>query len=374
MDFSISEEQLQLRDAVRRFGEGEYPQESRGNPAEAEVARRRWQMMAELGLIGLCIPEGFAGSGLGMVEQMFVSEELGRCLSPEPYLSTAVIAASLIRTLGSAEQQRDWLLPIANGERRLALALSEPGSRYDLHDLKTLAHAEGAGYLLDGEKTQVLDGGSADALLVVAGDGQGGSSLFLVPCRSTGVEMITGTSLDGRELSRVRLSQVRLSGDALLGAFGEAGPAVDEALDRAVAALCAEGVGAMSELVEQTTEYLKVRKQFGSPLGRFQALQHRLVDMLIALEQARSMACVAALAVDSAEPARRQGLVSAAKVRIGRAARLISKEAIQMHGAMGMTDECRVGHYVKRLLVVEQLFGDVQYHLQRFRASPVQAA
>lgn len=374
MDFSISDEQLQLRDAVRRFGEGEYPRESRGNLVSAEESGRRWQMMAELGLTGLCLDEEVGGSGLGMVEQMFVLEELGRCLSPEPYLSTAVIAAALIDSLGTPEQRRDWLLPIASGERRLALALSEPGGRYGLESLSTLVSIDGGGYLLDGEKHHVLDGGTADALLVVAGDGQGGLSLFLVPRERAGLEMVTGTTLDGRELSRLTLRQVRLAQDALLGQPGQAREALEEALDRAVAAQCAEGVGAMTELVEQTTEFLKVRRQFGSPLGKFQALQHRLVDMLIALEQARSMATVAALAVDSAEPERRKGLVSVAKVRVGKAARLIGKEAIQMHGAMGMTDECRVGHYVKRLLVLEQLFGDVQFHLKRFRVSPVKAA
>lgn len=375
MDFSVSEEQLQLRDAVKRFCDGEYPPESRGERVTADKRRERWAMMAELGLSGLCISEAAGGSEQRMVEQMGVIEELGRALSPEPYLSTAVISASLIEALGTPEQHRQWLAPIAAGELRLALALDEPDSRYGYAaaDLGCRLTREGDGHRLSGEKALVLDGPEADAF-VVAAERDGALQLLVVPADAAGLTRIAGTTLDAREIATLRFDEVALSSGQLLAEGAAAEQALQATLDRASAALCAESVGAMTELVEQTREFLKVRQQFGAPLGKFQALQHRFVDMVVALEQSRSMAAVAAMAVDEAEGAKRRKLVSAARVTVARAARLIAKEAIQMHGAMGMTDECRVGHYVKRLMVAERLFGDVPHHLEAFEYSVAGAA
>jgi len=365
MDFSLSDDQVQLGDAVKRFCDGEYPRETRGDAASAERREQRWAMMAELGLTALGIAEEQGGMGQGMVEQMIVLEALGRALSPEPYLSTAVIGAGLLEALGSSAQCNDWLGAVAEGRSRLALALYEPGERYATAAASCQAVRSGDDWVLNGHKSLVLDGESADLLLIVAqcADGQG---LFLVPRQSPGLALQTGTALDGRELAQLTLNDLRLPASARLGSAEATAAALDSALDRANAALCAEAVGAMAELVEQTAEFLKVRKQFGAPLAKFQALQHRIVDLLIALEQARSMAAVAAMAVDEGEPAQRRKLVAAAKVQVCRAARQIGKEAVQMHGAMGMTAECRVGHYVKRLMVTEQLFGDAHHQLQRF--------
>ncbi|SRR5690554_500938 len=372
MDFSISEEQLQLRDAVKRFCDGEYPQERRGQPVSIDRRRERWGMMAELGLTGLTLSEACGGSDLGMVEQMGVLEELGRCLSPEPYLSTAVISASLIQSLGNAEQRERWLAPIAAGELRMALALDEPRGRYAYATMACRLTPEGDGYRLDGEKCLVLDGPDADAY-VVAARHEGSLQLLVVPADAAGLNRTVGTTLDAREIATLGFAGVPVSRAQHLAEGEEAEKALQAALNRASAALCAESVGAMVELVEQTREFLKVRQQFGAPLGKFQALQHRLVDMVIALEQSRSMASLAAMAVDEADERKCRKLVSAARVSVARAARLIAKEAVQLHGAMGMTDECQVGHYVKRLMVAERLFGDVSYHLESFENSAATA-
>lgn len=375
MDFSINEEQLQLRDAVKRFCDGEYPLEIRGQGVSADRRSERWRMMAELGLTGLTVSEECGGSALGMVEQMGVIEELGRCLSPEPYLSTAVISASLMNALGTSEQQERWLALIAVGRLRVALALDEPRERYAYRASRMgcrLAR-EGEGYRLSGEKCLVLDGSDADAY-VVAAEQDGVLQLLVVPADAAGLTRTVGTTLDGREIATLRFADVLLSSGQLLAEGEKAEQALQAVLDRASAALCAESVGAMTELVEQTREFLKIRKQFGAPLGKFQALQHRFVDMVIALEQSRSMAAVAAMAVDEADAEKCRKLVSAARVSVARAARLISKEAIQMHGAMGMTDECQVGHYVKRLMVAERLFGDISHHLENFEKSTATAA
>ncbi|NYS76454.1 MULTISPECIES: acyl-CoA dehydrogenase family protein [Halomonadaceae] len=375
MDFSISEEQLQLRDAVKRFCDGEYPPEMRGQQVSADMRRERWGMMAELGLIGLAVSETCGGSDLGMVEQMGVLEELGRCLSPEPYLSTAVISGSLINALGTSEQQQRWLAPIAMGQLRVAFALDEPRERYAYQAslMECRLTLEGEDYRLSGEKSLVLDGADADAY-VVAAQHDGALQLLVVPADAVGLTRTTGSTLDSREIATLCFADVLISSGQVLAEGERAECALQAVLDRTSAALCAESVGAMTELVEQTREFLKVRKQFGAVLGKFQVLQHRFVDMVIALEQSRSMAAVAAMAVDEADAEKSRKLVSAARVSVARAARLISKEAVQMHGAMGMTDECQVGHYVKRLMVAERLFGDISHQLQNFAKSTATAA
>lgn len=259
------------------------------------------------------------------------------------------------------------MAPIVEGGLRVALALDEPEGRYDYRASELACHLirDGEGYRLSGEKVLVLDGPEADAF-VVAAEREGALQLLVVPADAAGLTRFEGSTLDARALATLRFDEVALADAQLLGEGEAAEQALQAVLDRASAALCAESVGAMTELVEQTREFLKVRKQFGAPLGKFQALQHRFVDMVVALEQSRSMAAVAAMAVDEADAGKRHRLVAAARVTVARAARLIGKEAIQMHGAMGMTDECRVGHYVKRLMVAERLFGDVAHHLNEF--------
>lgn len=371
MDFSLSDEHLALRDAVRRFCDGEYPAHRRGEAEPAELAATRWAGMADLGLLGLPLADDVGGSAQGPVEMMLVAQELGRALGGAGWLSSVVLAGQLLDEAGSQAQRQRWLPALAAGEARMALACGEAEARYDLSRVGTLGRRDGAGWVLDGTKTLVLEAGSADVFLVVARtagevDDAAGLSLFLVESGLAGLSLKEFSTLDGRRAAHLTLRGVRVAADALVGEAGAALPLVEAATDRASAMLCAEAVGALEALIELTAEQLKTRKQFGTTLAKFQVLQHRIADMLIALEQSKSMACAAAMAVQEGEPAQRRRLVSAAKVLAGQAGRQLGQWAIQMHGAMGMTEECRVGHYAKRLMVINQLFGDASHHLRRF--------
>ncbi|CAI09347.1 acyl-CoA dehydrogenase family protein [Aromatoleum aromaticum] len=373
MDFSFSDEQLQLRDVVRRFCDQEYPAERRGTAVSAEVAARRWRQMADMGLLGLPFDSACGGSGLSAVELMLVMEELGRSLASEPYFATVALGGALVAAAASPAQAQALLPRVVSGELTLALGFGEPDGRYELLPVEAEARPGSDGYRLNGHKTLVLNGDTADMLLIVARTAgaaheRDGVTLFLVDRKLHGVEVHGYSTLDGRRAADIVLRDACIPVDHVLGPVGEALPLLENVIERAVAALCAEATGALDALLALTVDYVKVRKQFGVPLATFQALQHRLVDMLIACEQARSMAVVAAMAIDDAggDAAQRRRLVSAAKVQVGNAGRFVGQQAIQMHGAMGMTDECSVGHYVKRLMVINQLFGDVQYHLRRF--------
>ncbi|AOZ09351.1 acyl-CoA dehydrogenase family protein [Cupriavidus malaysiensis] len=369
MDFSLNDEHIALQDAVRRFCDGEYPAHQRGDDEPAEVAARRWQGMAELGLLGLPLGTDVGGSGLGAVESMLVAQELGRALGGIGWLSSVVAAGQLLDQLGSAAQRQRWLPALASGGARAALALHEAGARYDYRRPATQARRQGSGWVLEGGKTLVLDGAAAQLLIVSAQVEGGGPTLFVVEAGAPGVEVQDFATLDGRRAASVTLRGVALTAGDVLGEVGGALPGIEATADRVNAALCAEAAGALQALIDLSAEQLRTRKQFGALLARFQVLQHRVADMLIALEQCKSMACAAAMAVDAGEPALRRRLVSAAKVVAGQAGRQVGEWAIQMHGAMGMTDECRVGHYAKRLLVIGQLFGDASYHLDRFAAA-----
>lgn len=374
MDFSFNDDQLALREAVQRFCVGEFPTEQRGNmqtPAQAQHIRAA---MAELGLLGLPFPADVGGSEQGAVEVMLVAQELGRALGDGAFVASTVMAGTLLTRLGSAAQQQQWLPGLASGQQQMALAVYEAGARYDWQHTETRAVPEGAGWVLDGRKTLVLYGDSADVLLVVARTAgahadRAGLSVFAVDATAPGVTVQGFDTLDNRRAAHVTFNAVTLGADRLLGQAGEAAEAIESALDAATAALCAEAVGAVDALLAHTAEHLRTRKQFGVPLAKFQVLQHRVADMAIALEQLKSMACAAAMAVQAGEPVQRRRLVSAAKVLASQKGREIGLAAIQLHGAMGMTDECRVGHYAKRLMVMGQTLGDADWHLQRLTAT-----
>ena len=373
MDFSLNDDHLALRDAVQRFCDGEYPAHQRGNPENTALAEQRWKGMAELGLLGLPFDPELGGSGQSAVELMLVAQELGRCLGGGAWLSTVVLAGQLLARVGTAEQCSQWLPKVATGELQLALALGETNTRYDLAHVETAALSHESGYILNGHKTLVLHGDSAGLLLVVARTSgavrdHAGITLFAVDATTAGVQVCGFDTLDGRRAAHITLRDVHIGADRVLGTVGAAYTMIDEASDRAIAALCAEATGAIDALLVQTAEHLRTRKQFGVPLAKFQVLQHCLAEMLIGLEQAKSMSCVAAMAVDAGDLLQRRRLVSAAKVLIGQVGRSVGKWAIQLHGAMGMTDECRIGHYAKRLIVINQLFGDASYHLQLLTA------
>lgn len=371
MDFSLDEDHLALRDAVRRFCDGAYPAEQRGNTETPEVSTHRRRAMAEMGLAGLPIAADMGGTEQGAIGVMLAAQELGRALGGGAFIPSSVMAGALIRQLASAAQQRQWLPAMAQGRLQAAVAVYEEGRRYDWRQPATRAAETQGGYLLDGRKTLVLHGDSADLLLVAAGvDDDRGPSVFAVDARAPGVQLQAFDTLDGRRAAHVRFDAVRVAADRMLGARAAAEDAIEAALDAATAALCAESAGAVEALLAHTAEQLRTRRQFGAPLAKFQVLQHRLADMAIGLEQLKSMACAAAMAVEAGNPAQRRRLVSAAKVLASQQGRQIALAAVQMHGAMGMTDECRVGHYAKRLLVIGQLFGDAAWHLQRVAATP----
>ncbi len=377
MDFRLSDEQVALRDSVERFCAREYPAERRGDAEPPALRDARWRALAGIGLAGLPFDESVGGSGLGAVEMMIVAEALGAVLGGNGWTSSVALAGMTIASLGTDGQRARWLAPLTRGDARLAFACAESGTRGVLADVRTRAiavdSAAGAGYRLEGDKQLVLDGDAVDAYVLVARSAGGrcdvdGLSLFVVDANASGLEIRAFDTLDGRRAAHLRLRGVHVDAGRLLGPEGGAHEAVVEAVDRATAIHCAEAVGAIDELTRLTAEHLRTRRQFGRPLADFQALQHRFADLVIGLEQARSLACAAAIALDDAalDVHQRRRYVSAAKALIGALGRRAGLEAIQMHGAMGMTDECRVGRYAKRLMVIDRLFGGAPEHLRRF--------
>jgi len=368
MDFSLSDDHLALGAALRRYCDDTYAAQHRGNVPDAGTAATRRAGLAELGLFGLAVPAECEGSGLATVELMLAAQELGRALADEGWLASAVLCAPLLARAASVEQQQRWLVPAAQGRLRLALAYGEAEGRYHPTHIATTARATADGYVLDGRKSLVLAGADADLYLVVARvagnvDQHGGLALFAVPAGSHGLTVQGFATLDGRGAAHLALNAVAVTFANVIGLLGAVTDLLEETLDRGAAVVCGETVGALEALLDATLEHLRTRKQFGQPLARFQVLQHRVADLFSAIEQLKSMACAAAMAVDAGEPVQRRRIVSAAKVLMGQLGRRAGNDVIQMHGAMGMTDECRVGHYVKRLMVNNGLFGDAHHHL-----------
>jgi alkylation response protein AidB-like acyl-CoA dehydrogenase len=333
-------------------------------------SRALWKQMAELGWVGIPFPESLGGAGMGLAELAVVLEELGRNLAPEPFLSTVLLAGSVLQIAGSEAQQKRWLAPAVRGDAFLALAQQERGSRFDLHRVATRAEARGSAFRLTGEKIAVLDGGAADALVVVARTAgkeadRGGISLFLVEKGAPGLRVESQSRVDSRGAALVHLDGCEVGAEARIGALGDGLPVLEAAVDRAVVGLSAEMLGSMSEAFARTLEYLKQRIQFGVPIGSFQALKHRAAELFIQIELCRSAVMAAARAVDagSAEAAR---LASLAKARCSDAAILVANEAIQMHGGIGMTDEHEIGFYLKRARVAELTLGDGAWHRARW--------
>lgn len=367
MNFDYNEEQQLLADSVRRFLAKDYDFETRRGIVASEEGWSApvWATLAEMGVTGLPLPADCDGFGGGAVDLMGVMEAFGEALVVEPYLAT-VMAARLVARAGNEVQKKATLPQVAAGKLRLAFAHGERGARYNVALVKTEAKAAPGGWTLDGKKVVVLGAPLADKIVVSARSAKG-VSLFVVDRGALGVKAYR--TLDQMRAGDVTLESVRVAADALLGREGEALPLIEEATDFATALVCAEAVGAMKFACDTTLEYLKTRKQFGVPIGTFQALQHRIVDMYIACEQARSMACLAASRVDNAPDAReRQLAVSAAKIKISDNCRHISQESVQLHGGMGMAEELKVSHAFRRLTVIAQQFGDADHHLARFAA------
>ena len=370
MDFALTEEQELLRHSVQRLFADHYAFDARKRYAQEPggYSRALWARYAELGLLGLPFAEEHGGSAGGPVETMIVMEEVGRALALEPYLSTVVLAGGLLRLGGGKALCADLVPKIAGGDLMLAFAHAERQSRYDLADVAASARREGAGYVLDGAKSLVLHGDSAGKFIVSARLSGGqrdrdGLALFVVDAAAKGVSTRGYGTVDGLRAAEVTLAGVRVDAGAAIGEPGKAYPLIERVVDTAIAALAAEAVGAMAAMHEQTVDYMKTRKQFGVTIGSFQALQHRAAEMLVALEQARSMAMLATMMAAEENVRERRQAISAAKVQIGRSARIVGHGAIQIHGGIGMTMEAKVGHYFKRVTTIDTTFGDADYHL-----------
>jgi pimeloyl-CoA dehydrogenase small subunit len=373
MDFDLTEEQRLLRDSVDRLLADHYDFAARrGYLAEPDGhSKAMWERYAELGLLGLPFAEEHGGFGGGAIDTMLAMEAFGRVLALEPYLATVVLCGTALRFAGSEAQQSAILPQIAEGRMTLAFAHGERQARYDLADVLTTAKARvSGGWVLDGAKSVVVHGDNADRL-IVSGRNSGdrddpdGISLFLVDASANGVARRSYPMRDGTRAAEISLSGVEVNADDLLGEPGRALPVIERVVEAGIAAVTAEAVGAMEAMHALTLEYLKTRQQFGKPIGQNQALQHRSAEMLIALEQGRSMAMLAAMMVDEAEAHERAHNISMAKVGVGQSARFVSQNAIQLHGGIGMTEEYAVGHYFRRCMVIEHLFGDTAHHLSR---------
>ena len=373
MDFNYSEEQQMLADTLARFVADAYPLATRRKLAASQVgfSLDYWQQFADLGLLGLTVPEQYGGLDGAPADTLIVMQAFGRGLVLEPYVSTAVLGVALLSAAGTEQQKSQWLPAIAAGSKRLALAALEPEARFDLWHASTSAERIADVHVLNGRKSVVLHGDSADALIVSARTSGAecdheGITLFVVDAKATGVEVKGFANIDGQRSAEVTLSNVVVGADAVIGGVDDGYELLEFAVDTGIAALCAEAVGCMEKLLEITAEYLRTRTQFGRAIGTFQALQHRVADMAIAIEQARSAAYLAAARVQEPNALERRKAVSAAKALVGRSGRYIGQQAVQLHGGMGMTDELAVGHYFKRLTCIDMTWGNSEHHTERY--------
>lgn len=372
MNFDLSEEQSLFKDTIDRLVQKEYGFEQRRRYA-AEAGGwscAMWTQLAEQGFLALPFDQAHGGLGYGAVEMMLVMEALGRGLCLEPYLTTVVVAGGALRAGANAAQLETLVPAIIAGEQIVALASTEKQSRYRLNDVATTALADGDHYRLSGTKIGVLHGDSADRYLVSARSSgarsdAAGISLFLVDAASAGLRRRSYRTQDGLRAADLILDHVYVPAQNLIGELGQGLALLERAADYALAALAAEAVGCMQAALDLTVDYLKQRKQFGAPIGRFQALQHRAAEMLVELEQARSMAMLAALVLDDADIGERRKTLSAVKLQIGKSGRIVGQLAVQLHGGVGVAEEYAIGHYFKRLTMIESQFGDGEHHLAR---------
>lgn len=366
MNLELTEDQQTLAQTIGRMLKERYEHTTRLELLDSELgwSKDMWKRYADLGILGLPFDEQYGGAGMGFDEVAVVMEEFGKALVLEPYLATVVLGGALVAAAGTDDQKQAILPGVASGDVLLAFAASEPGTRWSLNDISTKAERNGDEWVLSGEKSGVLGGDSADRLVVSATTPDGVVGLFLVDATADGVRRDSYTQQDG-----LRAANVLFDGAAAqaLGDPAGAAAATKAVINTATAALCAEAVGAMGRMLTITSEYLKTRVQFGTPIGTFQVLQHRSADMYVSLEQARSMALTARLAITNGEEGNeRDQTLRAAKVQIDTSGHHIGQESIQMHGGIGVTHEYPIGHYTKRLTVIARTFGDTDSHLQEF--------
>ncbi len=369
MDFDLSEEQRLLKESVDGLLTDAYDFEQRKKymAEKGGWSKAVWGKLAEQGLLGLPFAESDGGFGAGGVETMIVMEALGKALVLEPYLATVVIAGGFLRHGGSAEQKAAHIPGIIDGSKTFAFAQLEKNSRYDLFDVATTAKKKGAGWIIDGEKFVVLNGESAEILIVTARTkgnqrDKTGIGVFLVPGNAKGITKKTYPTQDGLHAADITFTGVEIGADAVIGDPENGLPLIERVADETRTALCAEAVGAMDESLKTTVEYLKTRKQFGVPIGSFQVLQHRAADMFVALEQARSMSMFATMASEFDNAKERATAVAAAKVQVGKSLKFVGQQAIQLHGGIGMTMEAKIGQLL-------QAADHDREHARRFRLS-----
>jgi alkylation response protein AidB-like acyl-CoA dehydrogenase len=375
--FTPTAEQQQLGDMVQRFLNEQYTFETRRKILDSPAgwSREVWSKLAELGLLSLHVPEEQGGMAPGTIESLLTVTAMGKAMMLEPYVSSAIIATSLIRELGSAQQREELLPSMAAGERIAVPAHFEPGARYDLRRVTTAARRSGGAWALKGFKSVVLHAPAADLMMVSARtsgppDEAAGISLFAVARDAAGVSLTPYRTLDGLCAAEVALDDAP---GALVGEEGRAFAGIVAAFDQGVAAICAEAAGALQATLDTTVEYTKMRKQFGVPIASFQALRHRMADMLMHVEQARSMSYLAAMRAAEAPSRERRKALAAAKVVVGNACRFVGQQAVQLHGGMGVTDETKVSHLFRRLTALEMQLGDTGHHLEQFIAASAQA-
>ena len=371
MDFSLTEEQLMLADSIEKYIANDYDFETRQAYATSELGYSKavWQTFAELGWTAVPFREEDGGFDGGLIELMLIMQQFGRGLIVEPYLANIVLAGGALRRVANDAQKEQWLRPIIAGELLASLAFVEPQSRYEISNIASTAVADANEWVLNGCKGYVLNGGSADLLIVparTAGEqnDEDGITLFGVAADSSGITRKSYATFDGLQAAEIRFDNVRLDANSVIGEAGKGFATLDAVIDEATLAVCAEAVGIMKILTDKTVEYSKSRVQFGVPIGSFQALQHRMVDMLTACEQSYSLLLWAMMVnEDGGEEARHA--VSSVKFQIGTAGQKVGEEAVQIHGAMGVTWELDIAHYFKRMTAINQIFGSADWHLDK---------
>jgi pimeloyl-CoA dehydrogenase small subunit len=375
MDFSFSDEQSLLKDSVERFIANDYAFDARQKLVKGEpgFSAKNWKTFADLGWLGVPFAEADGGFGGGPIETMLIMEQFGRGLVVEPFVPTVVLVGGMLRLAGSRAQKEKYLPHIVDGTLQGAFAFAEPQGRFNLADLTTTAVKSENGYVLNGHKAVVINGPSADVLVVSARSsgqqrGRGGISLFVVEKNAVGLTRRDYPTVDALRASEVHLDNVTVPKSAVLGRVGRGIDVIEQAIDEATLAIGAEAVGCMEVLYKATVEYCKTRVQFGQPIGKFQVLQHRMVDMFMEYEQSKSMMFMAAMRLAEGYGPEAQKAVSAFKVQVGKSGRFVGQQAVQLHGGMGMTEELSIGHYFKRLTMIDTMFGNVDHHLKRFGA------
>ena len=374
MDFTFNEEQTMIQAQVEQFVQKEYDWETRQELSNSDLGfgDKNWKTFAELGWLGISISEDNGGFGGSSIETMLIMEEFGKGLVVEPFLETVVMSSGLLDKHGTEEQKAEVLSAVINGDMHLALAYAEPQSRFNLFDVVTEAKPNGKNFMLNGFKSVVMNGPSANKIIISARTSgkqldNNGISLFLVDSDTKGLTRTDYKTVDGRKASDINLENVSIPNECLIGSLDEGFDILDQAIDRSILAISAEAVGAMEVLYKTTVEYTKTREQFGTPIGKFQVLQHRMVDMFMEYEQCKSLLYMATMKnEEGADDAKKA--ISGLKYQVGKAGKFVGQQSVQLHGGMGVTDELNVGHYFKRLTTIGTIFGNADFHLKQYTA------